>query len=51
MQTIIAKLQVDFAMKDLESLSYFLGIQTKRDSQGYISGNPSTFMTFSTVLA
>jgi hypothetical protein len=32
MQTVIAKLQVDFAMKDLGSLSYFLGIQTTRDS-------------------
>jgi len=33
MQTIIAKLQVDFAM-DLRPLSYFLCIQTNRDSHG-----------------
>jgi hypothetical protein len=34
MQTVIAKLQVDFAMKGLGSLSYFLGIQTIWDSTG-----------------
>jgi hypothetical protein len=31
-QTIITKLQADFAIKGLSSLSYFLGIQTSRDS-------------------
>jgi hypothetical protein len=31
-QTIITKLQADFAIKDLGSLSYFLGIQTSWDS-------------------
>ncbi|XP_062151932.1 uncharacterized mitochondrial protein AtMg00810-like [Alnus glutinosa] len=34
MQSVIGKLQLDFAMKDLGSLSYFLGIQTTRDSTG-----------------
>jgi hypothetical protein len=33
-QTIITKLQADFAIKDLGSLSNFLGIQTSRDSTG-----------------
>jgi hypothetical protein len=33
-QSIITKLQADFAIKDLGSLSYFLGIQTSRDSSG-----------------
>jgi hypothetical protein len=33
-QTIITKLQADFAIKDLDSLSYFLGIQASRDSTG-----------------
>jgi hypothetical protein len=33
-QTIITKLQADFAIKDLGSLSYFLGIQASRDSTG-----------------
>jgi len=31
-QTIITKLQANFAIKDLGSLSYFLGIQISRDS-------------------
>jgi hypothetical protein len=31
---IINKLQADFAMKDLGSLTYFLGIQATRDSTG-----------------
>jgi hypothetical protein len=34
MQSIIAKLQIDFAMKDLGTLTYFLGIQTIQDSIG-----------------
>jgi hypothetical protein len=34
MQYIIVKLQIDFAMKDLGTLTYFLGIQTIRDSIG-----------------
>jgi hypothetical protein len=34
MQSVIGKLQIYFAMKDLSSLSYFLGIQTTRDSTG-----------------
>jgi hypothetical protein len=33
-QGIISKLQLDFALKDLGSLSYFLGIQATRDSAG-----------------
>jgi hypothetical protein len=33
-QGIISRLQLDFALKDLGSLSYFLGIQTTRDSIG-----------------
>jgi hypothetical protein len=33
-QCIVNKLQLDFALKDLGSLSYFLGIQATRDSVG-----------------
>jgi hypothetical protein len=33
-QSIVHKLQLDFALKDLGSLSYFLGIQATRDSAG-----------------
>jgi hypothetical protein len=50
MQSLIAKLQADFAMKDLGPLSYFLGIQTLRTPLASISGNPNTFRTSSTVL-
>jgi hypothetical protein len=32
--TIINKLQADFAMKDLGSLTYFLGIQATRNTVG-----------------
>jgi hypothetical protein len=33
-QCVVNKLQLDFALKDLGSLSYFLGIQTTGDSVG-----------------
>lgn len=32
--SLISKLQLDFAMKDLDPLSYFLGIEATCDSSG-----------------